>query len=151
MATEIRMPDLGTNLDTITVTAWLKQVGEPVKVGESLCEIETDKAVSELESVAAGVLLRHAVPEGTDVEVGDIIAYVGVAGEIVADGPTVADAANNETAQEPVKANVSAGRQTVSPLLRNLAERLGVDLDNVEGTGVGGRISREDVMRAAGK
>jgi len=81
MATAIKMPDLGTTVEQITVLKWLKKEGEAVKRGDPLCEIQTDKAVMELESVAQGVLLKQVVVENTDVEVGEVIAYVGQAGE----------------------------------------------------------------------
>jgi len=75
------MPDIGTAVEQITVLKWLKQEGQPVKRGEPLCEIQTDKAAMELESVAQGVLLKRAVAENTEVTVGDVIAYVGEPGE----------------------------------------------------------------------
>ena len=81
MATEIKMPDMGTTVDEIKLVKWLKQEGDEVKRGEFLCEVETDKATTELESVAKGVLLKQVVPEGTDIQVGTVIAYVGEAGE----------------------------------------------------------------------
>lgn len=81
MATEIKMPDLGTTVDEIKLVKWLKQEGDDVKRGDFLCEVETDKATTELESVAKGVLLKHVVAEGTDIQVGATIAYIGQAGE----------------------------------------------------------------------
>ena len=81
MATAIKMPDLGTNVEQITVLKWLKKEGEAVKRGDMLCEIQTDKAATELESVAQGVLLKQVVAENTDVAVGDVIAYIGQPGE----------------------------------------------------------------------
>ena len=81
MAHEIKMPDLGTNVEQVTVLKWLKKEGEAVKRGDSLCEIQTDKAVTELESFSQGILLKQVVAENTDVAVGDVIAYVGQAGE----------------------------------------------------------------------
>jgi TPP-dependent pyruvate/acetoin dehydrogenase alpha subunit len=83
MAIPIKMPDLGTTVEEVTLAAWLKQEGEPVKRGEPLCEVETDKAVDQLESVAEGVLLRHAVPAGSEVRAGSVIAYVGSPGETI--------------------------------------------------------------------
>jgi len=77
------MPDIGTAVEQITVLKWLKQEGQPVKRGEPLCEIQTDKAAMELESVAQGVLLKQVVAENTEVTVGDVIAYVGEYGESV--------------------------------------------------------------------
>ena len=83
MAKAIKMPDLGTTVDKVTLLNWLKQEGEQVKRGEALCEVETDKATTELESVAQGVLLRQVVPAGTEIEVGTVIAYVGEPGESI--------------------------------------------------------------------
>ena len=83
MAKAIKMPDLGTTVDKVTLVNWLKQEGEQIKRGEALCEVETDKATTELESVAQGVLLRQVVAAGTEIEVGTVIAYVGEAGESV--------------------------------------------------------------------
>ena len=83
MAKTIKMPDLSTTVDKVTLIAWLKQEGEQIKRGEALCEVETDKATTELESVAQGVLLRQVVAAGTEIEVGTVIAYVGQAGENV--------------------------------------------------------------------
>ena len=81
MTTAIKMPDIGTTVEQITVLKWLKKEGEAVKRGDPLCEIQTDKAATELESAAQGILLKQVVAENTDVAVGDVIAYIGQAGE----------------------------------------------------------------------
>jgi len=81
MATEIKVPDLGVNVDTVVLLKWLKNPGETVKRGEPLCEVETDKATTEIESVAQGTLLRQVVNADTEVNVGSVIAYIGEAGE----------------------------------------------------------------------
>jgi pyruvate dehydrogenase E2 component (dihydrolipoamide acetyltransferase) len=146
LATSIKMPDLGTTVDTVVLMTWMKGEGDKVKRGDILCEVETDKAVTELESVASGVLLRHVVPAGEEIAVGDVIAYVGEPGEALPDtdaGPTTES--DNASPGEPVAQNTAGN--AVSPLIRNLAERLGVDLSTVDGTGPGGRITREDVQR----
>ena len=83
MAKEIKMPDLGTTVETILLIKWLKQEGDKVKMGEPLCEVQTDKANTELESVASGVLLKQAIAEDTEVTVGTTIAYIGEADESV--------------------------------------------------------------------
>ena len=83
MATAIIMPDFGTTVEQVKLLRWLKAVGDPVKRGDMLCEIETDKATSELESIAEGILLKQVVPEGEDVQQGTVIAYVGAAGEVL--------------------------------------------------------------------
>jgi pyruvate/2-oxoglutarate dehydrogenase complex dihydrolipoamide acyltransferase (E2) component len=81
MPVAIKMPDIGTTVEQVTILKWLKKEGQAVKRGEALCEIQTDKAVTELESVAQGVLLKQVAAENTDVTVGDVIAYVGAPGE----------------------------------------------------------------------
>ena len=86
MATAIKIPDIGTAADQVTLVRWLKQLNEPVRRGEALCEVETDKAVSELESIAAGTLLKTVVEEGAKIEQGTTIAYVGQPGEVIAEG-----------------------------------------------------------------
>ena len=77
MVTPVKMPDLGTTVEQVKLIAWRKQEGEPVKRGEILAEVETDKAVSELEAIADGVLLRQVVPADSVIEAGTIIAYIG--------------------------------------------------------------------------
>ena len=147
LATPIRMPELGTTVDTVVLVSWLKSEGDAVERGEVLCEVETDKAMTELESVAGGVLLRQVVPAGEEIAVGDLIAYVGEPGEPL---PSADTAAPTESGEFPLggAATQKASRSAVSPLVRNLAERLGVDLNALTGTGPGGRITREDVQRA---
>lgn len=148
MATEIRIPDIGTTVDHVTLVRWLKNEGEPVKRGEPLCEVETDKAVSELESIAEGILLKQVLPEDTEVEQGTIIAYVGREGESVPDALQTGDERRQTTDQKP---QVGREKETarISQLIRNLAKKEGVDLEHVTGTGPGGRITREDVVRAS--
>ena len=85
MAIKIKMPDLGTNVESVVLLKWLKQVGEEVKRGEPLCEVETDKASTELESVTKGTLLKQVVAEDTEVTVGTVIAYIGSPGETVSE------------------------------------------------------------------
>ena len=147
MAVAIRMPDLGTNVEQVKLTEWLKQEGQYVRRGESLCEVETDKATEPLESVAEGVLLRQMVPAGSEIQAGTVIAYVGEAGEPIpcqeAEVP-----AKTPPASDSSPPPASGRGPKVSPVIRNLAKREGVDLDTIVGTGVGGQITREDVLAA---
>jgi len=147
MATAIHMPDLGTNVEQVKLIEWLKQEGEYVRRGDPLCEVETDKATEPLESVAEGVLLRQMVPAGSEIRAGTLIAYVGAAGESIpgqqAEAPAATIAASGSPPPQP------AGRSLkVSPVIRNLAQREGVDLDSIVGTGAGGQITRDDVLAA---
>lgn len=81
MLKEIRMPDIGTNVDEIRVVRWLKQPGDAVKRGEALLEVETDKATMEVESYLEGYLKKVEAGEDTTVVVGDVIAYIGAEGD----------------------------------------------------------------------
>lgn len=151
MATAIKMPDLGTTVDTVTLIKWLKNEGETVERGEPLCEIQTDKAVNEVESIAKGVLLRQEVTEGSEIEQGTIIAYVGKEGEAIEDGEE-AQPAETETDKVDVRTTVAKSDSVkISPMLRNLAERKGVDISKLKGSGPGGKITRDDIIRAQEK
>ena len=167
MAVPIKMPDFGTNVEEVKLIHWLKQIGEPVARGEGLCEVETDKATVELESIAQGVLLAQVVPAGTDLREGTIIAYVGQAGEQVPTTRGMGVPPMSTTGVSPVSEEYRAGDRTekgtgtaqkpaepvpisvkAAPMIRNLAAREGVDLSTVHGSGPGGQITRDDVLRA---
>ena len=149
MPTPIKIPSLGTATDVMTLLEWTKKEGEDVGRGDILCRIETDKAVTELESVAKGVLLKIVVPPQTEIREGDMIAWIGESGEQIPEA-----AAQDETGKKPQQDNDSQAKDNTSkspvpPLIRNLAKKLGVDLNMVSGTGPGGRITREDLQQAA--
>ena len=154
MAVAIRLPDMGTNVQECKVLGWRVKPGEVVKRGDVVADIETDKAVAELESTGEGVLLEVIVKAGDLARTGDVLAYVGRPGESVA-GEARAAAAST-AAPAPAAASTVApssprgGGQfpRVAPVVRNLAAKLGVDLGRVRGTGAGGVITREDVLRA---
>jgi len=146
MVTEVRVPDLGTTVDEVKLVAWLIKEGESVKRGDVLAEIQTDKATIDLESVAEGTLLKQLVPEDTKVGKGDVLAYVGKPGEAIPELKAPADAPEARASSAPVP-RTDAPR--VSLMVKNLANKLGVDLASVEGTGRNGMITREDVRNAA--
>ena len=152
MATAIPVPDIGTTVDHVRLVRWLKSEGDAVKRGEVLCEVETDKATSDLESIAEGVILKLLVEEDTEIEQGTVIAYVGKAGETVPDGATSgaeAPAPGEAVPDGEISgAGAPASGVAVAPLIRNLAKREGVDLAAVSGTGPAGRITRVDVLKA---
>ena len=162
------MPQMGYDMHEGTVVRWLKAEGDEVQVGEPIAEIETDKAVVEFESTAAGVLSKVLVQEGTSVPVGDPIGIVGAAGEEVAaeddadepaaeaesvpvaeTAPPPAEPIEPAPAPEPPQAKaqvLDAGEFRASPVARRIAQERGIDLSQVPGTGPGGRITREDVL-----
>ncbi len=164
----VAIPKWGIEMVEGTVAGWLSGEGEPVARGDELCEIESDKIVNALEAPAGGVLARIVVGEGETCKVGTLIGVIAPADTAAADidafiaayvipehsgdqeddTAVVAAPARADTA--PAPAATGAGRRRVSPVIRRLAEQLGVDLDGVTGSGRNGRITREDVERAAG-
>lgn len=156
MAFEIKMPQLGLTMEEGTVAQWLKQEGDTVAKGDVLLEITTDKLTSEIESEADGVLLKIVAKEGEDVPVKGLLGYIGEAGETVGDAaPAAAAPAGAETpaaapAPAPAPAAKADGsRIRISPLARKTAAKLGVDYQNLAGSGPSGRIVQKDILAAA--
>ena len=156
MAYEVLMPQLGLTMEEGTVSQWVKHEGDPVKTGDVLLEITTDKLTNEVTSEHDGVLLKIVAQEGEDVPVKGLLCYVGQAGESVGDAPAAAPAvaapaaAPAAPAAAPAAVPVAAGaRLRVSPLARKTAAKLGVDLSKLTGSGPSGRIRQQDVLAAA--
>lgn len=155
------MPALEMAQETGKLLAWRKKDGDRVVKGEPLLEIETDKAVMEVEAPADGILAGIKAQEGADIPVGQTIAWIVAPGEQPpAESPTSAPAARagSHTKAEtphaaPVAAPVSSPTSTssakISPKARRLAKELGVDIVNVQGSGPGGEILASDVQAAA--
>ena len=152
MAYELLMPQLGLTMEEGTVSQWVKHEGDPVKTGDVLLEITTDKLTNEVTSEHDGVLLKIVAQEGEDVPVKGLLCYVGQAGESVGDAPAAAAApaaAPAAPAAAPAAAPVAGARLRVSPLARKTAAKLGVDLSKLTGSGPSGRIRQQDVLAAA--
>ena len=155
-ATSVLMPELGESVTEGTVTRWLKKVGDPVAADEPLVEVSTDKVDTEIPSPAAGTLLSITAAEDVTVPVGGELGKIGTAGVAP---PVPQPAAAPPPAPEPtppvVAAPVVAAPPNddpgpyVTPLVRKLAAENGVDLASVKGTGVGGRVRKQDVLAAA--
>jgi 2-oxoglutarate dehydrogenase E2 component (dihydrolipoamide succinyltransferase) len=163
--TVITMPALGESVSEGTVTRWLKNIGDSVAVDEALLEVSTDKVDTEIPSPVAGTLLAIDVAVDTTVPVGARLGLIGGAGAQVTAAPTpppapvvaapalvvaapVAPVATAPVAQAPISQPADA---YVTPLVRKLATELGVNLATVKGTGIGGRIRKEDLVAAAPK
>ena len=154
MATEIGMPQMGYDMKEGTVVRWLASEGSEVKLGEAIAEIETDKAVVEMESTITGVLRKVLVSEGITVPVGQPIAIVGTADEEISEAITQTEAPEAEAGGIPLppssfqvqEAPPPVQEVRASPVARRLAEELNIDLMQVKGTGPGGRITRDDVL-----
>ena len=165
MSESVKMPALGESVTEGTVSSWLKAVGDTVEADEPLLEVATDKVDTEVPSPASGVLLEIRVPEDETVEVGTVLAIIGSpsAAPATASAPAAtpeAPAPAAEPAPTPAASSapapasaapVSSGAtgSYVTPIVRKLAKDKGVDLSTVTGTGVGGRIRKQDVEAAA--
>ena len=167
--TVITMPALGESVSEGTVTRWLKSVGDSVAVDEALLEVSTDKVDTEIPSPVAGTLLAIDVAVDTTVAVGARLGLIGASGGAVsapaAPAPVIATPVAQVPAQPVTPVAVSAPTPPpapvatapvtqpadayVTPLVRKLASELGVNLAQVKGTGIGGRIRREDVEALA--
>ncbi len=155
----VTMPRLSDTMTTGTVATWLKKVGDTVKEGDILAEIETDKATMEFESFNAGTLLYIGIEEGGSAPVDSILAILGPAGTDVSDvvanfkvGGTVEAPKTEEVKTEtsaPVAATTpvatASGRIFASPLAKKIAEEKGINLSQVNGSGENGRITKSDV------
>src|SRR6266550_2133283 len=159
MATKVHMEALSPTMEEGRLVKWTKHEGDAVKSGDTLAEVETDKAVMELVARADGQLLKVLAPEGTTVPVGNIVAWIGKPGEKVdgAGGAEPATAAPKPAfaaaapgpAPVPVAAAADATRVKASPLAKRIAKEAGVDLKLVQGSGPGGRVIKRDVEAGA--
>ena len=153
MAAEIRMPQFGVSMETGTIAQWCKAEGDPVKVGDVLASIETEKLTNDVISEVDGVLLKIVAPEGEDVPVQGLMAYVGQPGEVLPGGTAAAPdapAAGSAPAVQRAEApQPSVGRIKASPLARKIAVKLGVDLAQVTPGGTSGRVRADDVRAYA--
>lgn len=154
MAFVFNFPDVGEGIHEGRVVEWLVSEGAAVAEDEALVKVETDKAVVELPSPRAGVVLKLHVAADAAIEVGDALVTIGEAGEVVAETaapePQVeGSVAVPVEAAAPSAPNQNARRPLATPRTRARARKLGVDLQNVHGSGSGGRITDEDVEKAA--
>ena len=158
---EITLPQLGETVTEGTITRWFKKVGDTIAADEPLFEVSTDKVDTEVPSPIAGTLTEIRVAEGETVAVGTVIAVVGGAGAAPAPAPVAtpapapvaapAPAPVATPAPAPVAAPAPApvaaqSNKLLSPVVRRLVNDHGINIDALQGTGPGGRITREDVL-----
>ncbi|WP_430789843.1 2-oxoglutarate dehydrogenase, E2 component, dihydrolipoamide succinyltransferase [Actinoplanes sp. G11-F43] len=179
--TEVKLPALGESVTEGTITRWLKAVGDTVEADEPLVEVSTDKVDTELPSPVAGTLLEIKIGEDETAEVGAVLAIVGTPSEKAPEPapapekkpepapapqqapapkvesapapqiPQATETAKPAPAPAPAASNGAGDAGYVTPLVRKLAAEKGVDLSTLTGTGVGGRIRKQDVVDAAEK
>lgn len=171
MISEVTMPSMGADMTEGTIAKWLMAEGDKVSRGDKLAEIETDKTVVEMEAYAEGLLRKIVIDEGSLVQVGTVIAFIGDADDEIPE--VAAPAAQDEKAPEaatpaaaptpapvqqaaptpapaastsaPVVVAAPGGRVKASPIARKIAEEKGINIAAVTGTGPGGRITKSDV------
>ncbi|MFM9976429.1 MAG: pyruvate dehydrogenase complex dihydrolipoamide acetyltransferase [Sphingomonadaceae bacterium] len=160
MAIALKMPALSPTMEEGTLAKWLVKVGDTVKSGDVMAEIETDKATMEFEAVDEGTIAEILIAEGTDgVKVGTVIAMIAGDDEPAAPAPkaepakpvaSVPSAPAQNPAAAPKPTTGPGDRLLVSPLARRLAEAHGIALESLSGSGPGGRIVKADVEAAKG-
>ncbi len=173
MAFEFKLPDLGEGLTEGEIVKWLVKVGDPVEEGQIFVQVETDKAVIDIPSPRKGVVLKLSAAEGETVQVGRVIIVIGEPGEKPEALPKpkeakarpsvgvvgeLEEAPEEEEVKKPVEKApakpvpappLKRGEILAVPMVRKLASDLQVDLGTIQGTGPQGRITKEDVQRAA--
>lgn len=154
MATKVFVPRLGEGVDEVTVTKWLKQEGETINELEPLLEVNTDKVDTEIPAPATGTILKIIMPEGTPAKVGELLAVIGKPGEAVDTSGTAGSVPAelksevSKSAPQPAMSSprVSTDLGFISPVVAKVAAEHGVDLSQVTGTGLNGRITKNDVL-----
>lgn len=150
-AVDVVMPQMGVSVAEGTVTAWLKSVGDPIAADETVCEVTTDKIDVEIPAPVDGVLGEILVEEGETVEVGVVLARIedgegGASGATESSKQQAASSAQHET-ERGEESEIEIDRSRFhSPVVLRIAGEHGIDLDSVEGHGVGGRVRKADVL-----
>ena len=155
MATKVLVPLLGEGVEEVTVTKWLKQEGDTINEHEPLLEVNTDKVDTEIPAPASGTVLKIVAQEGLPAKVGAILAFIGKPGESVdvssiatssvqVTKPSAVSTQSAPVVSRPINENKEIG--FVSPVIAKIAAEQDVNLSQVQGTGLNGRITKNDVM-----
>ncbi|MBA7572398.1 2-oxo acid dehydrogenase subunit E2 [Candidatus Atribacteria bacterium 1244-E10-H5-B2] len=161
MAIAVLIPKQGQSVESCLIIKWNKKVGDKVKAEEPICEVETDKAVFEVEAPEAGTMLKIFYKEGEDVPVLNTIAIIGQPGEIidhlipkktvsVSKGEYVEKqkAITSDESVKKTRPSLETSLIPISPLARRFAEKKGIDFSKLVGSGPGGRIIKKDIEKA---
>jgi len=165
MATKVFVPLLGEGVEEVTVTKWLKQEGDTINELEPLLEVNTDKVDTEIPAPASGVVLRIELQEGTVAKVGEVLAVIGVAGESLEDAgvpepkaekidktldvrpETLSSQLTDIHPMSEVQSHKSNDLGFISPVVAKIAAEHGINLQDIPGTGLNGRITKNDVLK----
>ncbi len=160
MATKVLVPRLGEGVDEVTVTKWLKQVGDSIKELEPLLEVNTDKVDTEIPAPASGTILKIIMEEGSPAKVGELLAIIGQPGEST---DTAQGIGNDDQPEKAVLTPVAQAQSQpatthsqsptnnkdigfISPIVAKIAAEHGINLSQIPGTGLNGRITKNDVL-----
>jgi 2-oxoglutarate dehydrogenase E2 component (dihydrolipoamide succinyltransferase) len=149
MATDIKMPQLGESVTEGTISRWLKQPGERVEKYEALLEVTTDKVDTEVPAPATGIVREIAVPEGTTVRVGTLLAVLDDEGAQSAEHRAQSDqvSAGNGQDQGSNAQTLERSNAFVSPVVARLVAEHNLDVGKINGSGQGGRVTKQDVLK----
>jgi 2-oxoisovalerate dehydrogenase E2 component (dihydrolipoyl transacylase) len=162
MATKVLVPLLGEGVEEVTVTKWLKKEGDSVNELEPLLEVNTDKVDTEIPAPASGTVLKIMAEEGVPAKVGSVLAFIGKPGESVEGSAPISSPAKVEskvqsqskdespTTSQPATFNLQPSTKHdvgfISPVVARVAAEYGVNLQQVQGTGLNGRVTKNDVL-----
>lgn len=158
MATKVLVPRLGEGVDEVTITKWLKKEGDSVKELEPLLEVNTDKVDTEIPAPASGVILKIEMQEGQPAKVGQLLALIGAAGESAVSTGAPAKVESKVESQKSEQPTMAEARPStsnlrpstdlgfISPVVAKIAAEKGIDLSQIPGTGLNGRITKNDVL-----
>ena len=158
MTVKLLTPSMGEGVEEVTVMQWLKNEGDAVKELDPLVEVETDKVVTEIPSPADGTLLKIAIPAGSVAHVGETLAEISAPGELISPAPVAAAPAPASVPSQPLPvvpsmvqaappaAAPTPGETWISPLVRKMVAENHLDLTLIPGTGLGGRVTKQDVL-----
>ena len=156
MAIEVLVPRLGEGVDEVTITKWLKQIGDSINELDPLLEVNTDKVDSEIPAPTSGIILSINIPEGSIARVGEVLALIGQPGETHPESDprqTSQTAKPIERHTQPVDSPPASHQPAspkdlgfISPVVAKIASQRGINLQSITGTGLGGRITKNDVL-----
>src|SRR5687768_11512936 len=153
MATKVLVPLLGEGVEEVTIIKWLKQEGDSINELEPLLEVNTDKVDTEIPAPASGTVLKILAEEGVPAKVGAVLALIGKPGETVDNAgsgvqslPTLEKKAETSQRQETLTPTQTKDIGFISPVVAKIAAEYGVNLQQVQGTGLNGRITKNDVL-----
>jgi 2-oxoglutarate dehydrogenase E2 component (dihydrolipoamide succinyltransferase) len=146
MPIKLLMPQLGESVTEATVTKWLKSMGDKVKEYEPILEVNTDKVDTEIPSPISGILLAAFAKEGEVLQVGTLLGWIGQPGETIPEGETQEPLFVAPTPTTPMAPPVTRELGFISPVVAKIATEQHVDLSQVPGSGLGGRITKKDLL-----